>query len=94
MYHHDKCKLSPHCNEVQGADNSTILFNFIFVYHCTVVHMVHTPFFVCFTDGLTARFSGGNVYSDGMLLEEGGYLCVFVYLVSLYFPLLLTYLSY
>ena len=50
--------------------------------------------FVCFTDGLTARFSGGNVYSDGMLLEEGGYLCVFVYLMSLYFPLLLTYLTW
>ena len=24
------------------------------------------------------------MYSDGMLLEEGGYLCVFVYLMSLY----------
>ena len=34
------------------------------------------------------------MYSDGMLLEEGGYLCVFVYLMSLYFPLLLTYLTW
>ena len=27
--------------------------------------------FVIISDGLTARFSGGNTYSDGMLLEEG-----------------------
>lgn len=40
---------------------------------CYITNLAVIHDYLFFADGLTARFAGGNVYSDGMLLEEGRY---------------------